>query len=163
MATTMPKQIQKDDVERCIFREAQLIDDDAFDEWLNIFTDDAIYWIPCNRNDSDPMNQVSIIYDDRQRMEDRVWRLTSGLAYAQEPRSKLCHVIGNMEIKEVLDNEVTVTSKFILLELRKGVTTSFGGRCIHRLRWVDEDWKVCYKKVELLQNNDVIDNMTFLV
>src|SRR2546428_13930155 len=76
-------------IENFLYREARLMDEHAYDEWLALWTDDALYWVPCNRDDSDPMREVSIIYDNRARLEERIIRLKSGAIYAQEPKWRL--------------------------------------------------------------------------
>ena len=151
------------EIEDYLFSEARLLDDEKFDEWLELFTDDAIYWAPCNRYEIDPSTEVSLIYDDRGRLGDRIWRLNSGLAYSQEPRSRTRHMVGNVQILEATAEKVSVTSSFAIFELRKGVQRTFAGRYEHHLRPADGSWKIAYKKVELLNNDEPIDNLTFLL
>ena len=150
-------------IETFLYREARLMDEHAYDEWLALWTDDALYWVPCNRDDSDPMREVSIIYDNRARLEDRIMRLKSGAIYAQEPKSRLRRVVANVEIEEGENGAVIVYSNFNLTELRRGKQDTFAGRTIHRLRPEGGSFKIAYKKVLLVNNNEVIDNLTFLV
>lgn len=155
--------VDREEIENFLYKEARLIDSRQFDDWLSLFTDDAIYWVPCNRDDIDPTREVSIIYDDRQRMEDRIWRLQSGLAYAQDPPSRTRRLLSNIEIMDATEDKVTVSSCFAIFELRRGVQTTFAGRYEHHLRRVDGSWKIAFKKAELLNNNETIDNLTFIV
>ena len=60
-------------------------DDNAYDAWLDLYADDALYWVPCNADDVNPTRQISIYYDNRERLEERITRLKSGAAHAQEP------------------------------------------------------------------------------
>jgi 3-phenylpropionate/cinnamic acid dioxygenase small subunit len=157
--------VDRQEVENFLYKEARLLDDGKLQEWLALFTPDARYWIPCNRDDIDPMREVSIIFDDRQRMEERVWRIESGLAYAQEPRSRTRHLLTNVEVLpgETEDSAAT-SSNFVVYELRRGKQLAFVGRIEHRLQRDGEgNWKIAYKKVELLNNNEPIDNLTFIV
>lgn len=155
--------LQRLEVENFLYHEARLIDEGRLEEWLALFTPDARYWIPANRDTIDPLREVSIIYDDRQRMEERVWRIQSGLAYAQEPRSRTRHLITNVEVMEAQDELVKVSSNFVLYELRRGKQTAFAGRYEHHLRRGEGGWQIAFKKVELLNNNEPIDNLTFIV
>jgi len=155
--------VDRHEIENFLFREARLIDDEKFEEWLDLFTEDALYWAPCNRYDIDPNTEVSLIYDTKSRMGDRVWRLRSGLAYSQEPASRLRHMLSNVEIVEEAGDTVTVSSNFAIFEVRKGVQNTFAGRLEHRLRREGDGWKIAFKKVELLNNDDPIDNLTFLL
>ena len=86
-------------VESFLYREARLMDENAYDEWLSLWTDDALYWVPCNRDDSDPTREISAIYDDRTRLQARIDRLKSGVAYAQDPKSRMRRLISNIEIE----------------------------------------------------------------
>lgn len=155
--------VDRQDIENFLYREARLIDDEKFEEWLDLFAEDALYWAPCNRYDIDPNTEVSLIYDDKARMNDRVWRLRSGLAYSQEPPSRLRHMLSNVEILASDGDTVSVSSNFAIFEVRKSVQKAFAGRVEHRLRREDGGWKIAFKKVELLNNDDPIDNLTFLV
>ena len=92
--------VELKEIEAILYKEARLINEDQLDEWLDLFTQNSVYWVPCNDNDIDPETHVSMIYDDRNRMEERVWRLQTGLAYGQQPRSKTRHLITNIEILE---------------------------------------------------------------
>jgi 3-phenylpropionate/cinnamic acid dioxygenase small subunit len=155
--------IDRQEIESFLFMEARLIDDGKFDEWLELFAEDAIYWAPCNSYDIDPTTEVSLIYDDKSRMRDRVWRLQSGLAYSQEPASRVRHMLSNIELVSVEGDAATVSSNFAIFEMRKGVQKVYAGRVEHHLRREGDGWKITFKKVDLINNDDPIDNLTFLV
>ncbi|MBF6568982.1 MAG: aromatic-ring-hydroxylating dioxygenase subunit beta [Candidatus Binataceae bacterium] len=150
-------------VENFIYHEARLMDENRYDEWLALWTSDALYWVPCGRDDADPKREVSLIYDDHTRLETRIRRLNSGVAHAQDPKSRMRRVISNLEIEEESNGEVNTASNFILAELRRGVQDVFAGRTIHRLRPENGSYKLVFKKVLLVNNDEYIDNLTFLV
>lgn len=150
-------------IEAFLYREARLIDEHRYDEWLSLWTDDGIYWVPCNEDDTDPARQVSLIYDDRVRLGDRVARLKSGAAWAQEPKSRMRRVIANLEIEEGENGEVSVASNFILAELRRHMQNLWAGRTIHKLRPENGDFKIVYKKVMLVNNDEEIPALVFLI
>jgi len=149
-------------VERFLYREARLMDENAYAEWLALWADDALYWIPCGPGEVDPVRQVSTIYDDRKRLEARVRRLLSGNAHAQAPPSRLRRVVSNIEIEEA-DGAIVTYSNFVLGEVRRGKQDVFIGRSTHKLRPVADDFKIFFKKVVLVNNDEYIDNLTFLV
>ncbi|MGH7966055.1 MAG: aromatic-ring-hydroxylating dioxygenase subunit beta [Candidatus Binatia bacterium] len=155
--------IDRQQIEDFLYREARLMDEHAYDEWLSLWTDDALYWVPSNHDDSDPMREVSIIYDNRVGLENRTTRLKSGTAHAQDPKSRLRRIISNVEVHEEANGEVTVSSNFLLGEIRRSKQDVFLGRTIHRLRPEGGSFKIAYKKVLLLNNDEVIDNLTFLI
>jgi 3-phenylpropionate/cinnamic acid dioxygenase small subunit len=153
----------REKVEQFIYHEARLMDENRYDEWLALWTDDALYWVPCGRDDIDPKREVSLIYDDRMRLETRITRLKSGTAHAQDPKSRMRRVISNLEIEERANGEVTAEANFMLAELRRGVQDIFAGRTIYHLRPEHGSFKLAYKKVLLVNNDEFIDNLTFLI
>jgi len=130
---------------------------------LALWADEVLYWVPANEDDIDPHRHVSIVYEDKTRLEDRIERLKSGAAYAQDPKSRMRRVISNIEIEEGENGEVTVYSNFNLTELRRSQQRTFAGRTIHKLQPSGNGFKIAYKKVLLVNNDEVISNLTFLV
>jgi 3-phenylpropionate/cinnamic acid dioxygenase small subunit len=150
-------------VEQFLYHEAQLMDEHRYDEWLALWTEDALYWAPTGRDDVDPAREISLIYDDRVRLQVRISRLKSGFAHAQEPKSRMRRVVSNIVIEEAENGEIVVFSNFLLAELRRGKQDLFAGRTIHRLRPHDGGFKLVSKKVLLVNNDEPIDNLTFLI
>jgi benzoate/toluate 1,2-dioxygenase beta subunit len=155
--------VDRQRIENFLYREARLMDEHAYDEWLALWTDDALYWIPCNDDDFDPERHVSIVYENRARLEDRIARLKSGAAYAQDPKSRLSRVVSNVEIADGEGIEVNVRSTFNVTALRRSRMDIFAGRAIHKLRPEGDNFKIAYKKVLLINNDVVINNLTFLI
>ncbi len=151
-------------IENFLYHEARLMDENNYDAWLALYAEDALYWVPCNQDDMDPVRAISIYYDDRARLEERLTRLKSGAAHAQEPRSRLLRLISNVEIGEEADNgDITVYANFHLTELRRSRQRLLAGRTMHQLRPANGSFQIVLKKVVLLNNDEVIDNLTFLI
>jgi benzoate/toluate 1,2-dioxygenase beta subunit len=151
-------------VENFIYREARLMDENAYQEWLSLWAAENVrYWIPSNADEMDPDEHVSIIYDDRRRLEARVKRLASGYAFAQDPKSRMRRVISNIEIEEDAEGIITTWCNFALGEFRRGKQDVFIGRTMHRLRPEGDGFRIVFKKVLLINNDGNIDNLTFLV
>jgi benzoate/toluate 1,2-dioxygenase subunit beta len=157
------KKLSRQDAEDFLYREALLLDDMKLEEWLELFTDDAMYWIPENKDDLDPTRETSILYDDRFRMEDRVWRLMHGPAHAQIPPSRTRRIISNVQVQEETDEEVIVYSNFAIFEVRRNEQRTFAGRYEHRLRSEEDGWRIARKKAILVNNASPIYNLTFMV
>jgi benzoate/toluate 1,2-dioxygenase beta subunit len=149
-------------IEDFLFHEAKLIDDHRYDEWLALWTEDCLYWVPCNSDDADPSRQAMIIYDNRARLDERVYRLTSGAAWAQQPRSRTRRLISNVETRET-DGRYAVESNCLIAELRRSRQDLFAARILHTLRPSGDSFRIALKKVLLLNNDEAIDNLTFLV
>jgi benzoate/toluate 1,2-dioxygenase beta subunit len=151
------------EVENFLYREAQLMDEHRFKDWEALWTDDAVYWVPCNEDDIDPATQVSIIYDDRTGIATRVSRLTSGLAHMHDPKPRMTRVISNVLVLDENDQELTVLSNFVLIELRRHIQNIWAGRTTHRLRRDGGEPRIAYKKVCLFNNDEELPNLSFLI
>jgi benzoate/toluate 1,2-dioxygenase subunit beta len=156
--------IDRQQAEAFLYLEARLADEHRYEDWASLWTDDAIYWLPSNDDDYDPRRHLSIIYDNRTRIQDRVDRLKSGKAWAQEPISKVCRLISNIETEFLADKAVLqVRSNVTIGECRKGVQTTYYARQIHYLRATQAGIRMSFKKVMLINNNEPIHNLSFLV
>ena len=155
--------LDRSQAEDLLYTEARLLDEGRYTDWLAMLTEDASYRIPCSGDGGDPRNEISIVYDDRARLRDRIERLGTGLAHAQSPPSKTRRLVSNVQIEESADGLARVVSSFILYELRRKHDRVFAGRYDHELRFVDGRWKIASKKAVLVNNDEVIDNLTFIV
>lgn len=151
------------EVTRFIYREARLQDDHAYDEWEALWTDDGVYWVPANDDDSDPEREMSIIYDNRSRIALRIRQLHTGKRHAQAPRSRLRRVVSNVEILEASGEEVCVTSNALVFESNLRADTVWASRNEHRLRRVDGQWRMARKTVYLVNNDKPLYSMSFLI
>ena len=150
-------------VEEFLFHEARLADEHRYDEWLSLWTDDAIYWVPCQDEDTDPSRQVSLIYDNRARLGERIARLKSGTVLAQDPKPLMRRVISNIVIGPASGTEVKVESNFVLIEARGRGQNIWCGRSIHTLRRQDDNLKMVEKKVLLVNSGQEMSVLQFLV
>jgi benzoate/toluate 1,2-dioxygenase beta subunit len=153
------------EIEQYLYREAWLLDSRKFDEWLELYTEDALYWVPANEYDIDPMTHVSLIYDDRSRMQDRVWSVQSGVRWSQDPQSRTRHIISNVMVLEDKGDELTITSNFVMFEIRRALYGDryFSGRFEHHLRKDGDSWKIALKKIELLTNDAPVENLVMII
>jgi 3-phenylpropionate/cinnamic acid dioxygenase small subunit len=149
-------------VERFLFLEARLMDEHRYKDWLALWAEDGVYWVPCNDDDIDPARHVSIIYDDRERLQQRIERLMSGAVLAQEPKPRMRRVVSNIEI-EGEGEEFSVQSNFVLA-LAKGDTQQlWAGRTIHRLRRAGDGFTIRHKKVLLINSDQEMPLLQFLI
>ena len=87
----------RDEFRRLIEREARLLDQLRYDDWLAMYTPECVYWVPSTPNAGDPRREIAIMFDDRRRLEDRVYRLRTGFAWSQAPASRTVRLITNVE------------------------------------------------------------------
>jgi 3-phenylpropionate/cinnamic acid dioxygenase small subunit len=150
-------------IERFLYREALLMDEHRFDEWLALWVEGGSYWVPCNADDIDPTRQVSIIYDDYARLRQRIDRLKSGSVQALDPAPRMRRLISNIEADATTGDEVTVASNFMLCIARGLDQQLWSGRSIHRLRHTGEGLKIAHKKVLLINNDQEMPLLQFLI
>src|SRR4030095_4696734 len=101
-----------------LYMEARLAAEARYAEWLALWTDDGVYWVPATTDsDIDPERHISHIYDNRARIDTRVKLLQTGLRYGKERASLMRLLISNIEVEVGGDGELTVGSNFILGEL----------------------------------------------
>ncbi len=153
--------IDRNAIESFLYREARLMDAHAYDEWLALWDEDATYWVPCNSDDIDPMQNVSIIYDRRGQIRARIQRLKE-TSWLREQAPRLKRLVSNIEV-EVTDREVTVSSSFILAELHHHQQYLWAGSTIHKLIPNGDSFKIKSKKVLLINNNEPLPNLMFLI
>jgi len=149
-------------IESFLFREALLMDEQRYDEWLALWTEGARYWVPCNDDDVDPRRGVSIIYDDRDRLVQRIDRLKSGSVQAMDPKPKMRRLISNVEAEET-GGALTVKSNFILCIARGSGQQLWSGRSIHKLERANGGFKIAEKKVLLINNDQEMPLLQFLI
>lgn len=120
-----------------LFREARLLDDEQWDEWLGCYHPDAVYWMPSWDDDgtlvSNPQREVSLIYyPNRQGLEDRVFRIKTERSSATMPSTRTSHNLSNIEIEQVDGASCTVRYNWLTLSHRyKTDYTHFGmTRCV---------------------------------
>ncbi len=148
-------------VEQFLYHEARLQDEHRYEEWEALWDDDALYWVPM-REGADPAREVSYIYDNRARIASRIRQLKTGLRHAQAPRSKLRRTISNIEIAKAGD-DIAVEANFILVESRRPVLTLWGGRTSYLLSASGDSFKLRRKTVLLVNCEQPIDNLAFLI
>jgi 3-phenylpropionate/cinnamic acid dioxygenase small subunit len=151
------------EAEQLLFHEARLLDQQCLDEWLDLFTADATYWVPLERNQKDPWNTSSIIFDDRTLLEIRVRQHHHPRAHARVPSARTCHQVGNVMLLEASAGEARVGSSLVLIEYRKERQRVFGASVEHRLRRTPAGLRIAAKRVDLVNSEAELDGIAFLL
>jgi len=151
-------------VEQFLYHEARLLDDARFDEWLALFTESAWYWVPISPDQENPLDTVSIIYDDRRLLETRVRRLSNPNIHAQSPPSRTSRIVGNIVIASsetaMNDIDVTVSSRFQMTEFRRDTQRQFAGALTHGLVAVEDGFLIAWKRVDLVNCDGMMEGIT---
>ena len=152
-------------VEQFLFREARLIDERRFAEWEALWDDAGIYWVPANGDSTDPDRDVSLIYDNRSRLHSRVERYASGKAFSQQPPPRTAHIVANVLIEgaDADDGRRVVHSTVQVAESRPGFRIDWAGRTTHHLVERDGELRIVFKKVVLVDNDQELTTIDFLL
>lgn len=156
--------IAEDEVTEFLYREARHADENDYDAWESLWTDDATYWVPADDPDNDPDTCVSVIYDNRRRISTRLKQLRTGKRYAQSPRSSMRRIVSNIEhLGQHENGDTIVGANFMLLESRARGIELWGGRTTYRIRRVENELKLSYKKVVLVNLDTALPTLGFLI
>jgi benzoate/toluate 1,2-dioxygenase beta subunit len=160
--------LTRSEAEDLLFEEALLLDQRRYEEWLDLFAPDGVYWLPI-REDASPDAATSLIYDEGLRRCERVYRLLHTPAQAQIPPSRTLHCINNVRVEDGPDGEPRIHSNQVIHEFRPnrllaaGQLRAFVGHCEHRLRADGARRLIALKKLVLLNRDAPIGNLTFIL
>lgn len=157
------------DVQAFLLLEADLLDRRELDAWLSLYTKDAVYWMPAEPGEPDPEQRISLFYDDRSILEDRVWRLGHPKMFSQNPPARQVRVLstpvlanaGTSESEDANDDasRVIVRTKFVMFEHRLREQRTFGGEYVHTLVDHGDGWRIARKLVHLVNCDAVLWNI----
>jgi len=159
------------EIQEFLYAEAELLDERRFDDWLALFADDVHYWMPIRRNvkygeqealeETNPASEVSWFDEGKITLTSRVRQLNTGLHWAEEPLSRVCHIVSNVQLLRVALPEVAVKSRFLVYRNRmRDETDFFIGKREDLLRQIDGEWQIARRKIILDQNVLLAKNVT---
>jgi 3-phenylpropionate/cinnamic acid dioxygenase small subunit len=150
-----------------LYKEARLADEARYAEWLALWTDDGVYWVPATTDlEVDPDRHLSHVYDNRARLETRIKLLQTGVRHSQEPASRMRRLISNIEVEAADNDELVSESNFVLAELAVQARRElhwWAGHATHRLRRVDGALRMSRKTVVLVNAAEPLPNLAFLI
>ena len=154
----------RDSCRRFLDLEARFLDEVRLEDWLKLYAPNCVYWVPSSADGSDPRREVSISFDDRRRLEDRIFRLSTGAAWSQRPTSRTVRLISNIEVYATDRLEIVmVKSNFQTTEFRAGETRLWSGRYSHRLRDVGNEFEILVKQVNLINYDQNLRNPSIIL
>ncbi len=143
-----------------IYTEGRLIDLREWDAWIDLYQEDAEFWVPAWNGEfeytDDPDGEISLVYySDRSGLEDRVFRIRTGLSSASVPLARTSHLIGSVQVEPGEAGEFLVNSSWITTSFKNKKTVMFAGRYEHKIRQQDDgSLKIYAKKIIVI--NDLI-------
>ena len=166
----------KDEIEQFLYQEAELLDERQFKDWLDLLTEDIRYWMPMRRNvkfgelDREFTREgqdINWFDEGKDTLVRRVNQILTGVHWAEEPLSRICHSVSNVQVLKATPSvsqatEVNVKCRFMIYRNRVQTETDFlVGKREEVLRSVDGQWKIAQRKIILDQNVLLAKNLTF--
>ena len=168
--------VLKEEVEEFLYQEAELLDERRYEEWLSLLTDDVRYYMPMRRNvkfgelDREFTREgqdINWFDEGKDTLTRRVNQIQTGIHWAEEPLSRICHMVSNVQVLEATPSasnpqEVKVKSRFMVYRNRVQTETDFlVGKREDVLRRADGGWQVSQRRIILDQNVLLAKNLTF--
>lgn len=154
----------RDEFRRLLEREARLLDQLRYDDWLAMYAAECIYWVPSTPDAGDPRRQIAVMFDDRRRLEDRVYRLRTGFAWSQAPASRTVRLVSNVEVFATRHDAMRMLrSNFLISEFWGDETRVLTGWAAHRVTRDREGWKIKVKQVNLIDCDQCIRNPSIIL
>ena len=166
----------KYEIEEFLYQEAEILDERRFEEWLELLTEDIRYFMPIRRNvkfgelDREFTREgqdINWFDEGKDTLTRRVNQLLTGIHWAEEPLSRICHIISNVQVLEAIPSaseptEVKIKSRFLVYRNRVETETDIlVGKREDVLRKVNGDWNVAQRRIILDQNVLMAKNLTF--
>ena len=158
------------EIEDFLYNEADLLDDHNYEDWVDLFTEDARYFMPMRRNvsseDMDTENtqekhEMSWFDEGKATLVKRVKQIRTGVHWAEEPFSRITHLVSNVRILESSGDEVKVKCRFIVYRNRMVDEESlFVGKRIDTLRRAGRSWKIARREIIMDQSTMLSKNFT---
>ncbi len=154
------------DIVEFLYMEAQLLNDRRFEEWLTLFTEDGYEWVPSRLDQTSKTEQLSLFYDDMEKLHYRINRLRHPAIHSQIPHPNATRLLSNIVVEEDggKKKETVVRACFMMVEAREVPVEEyrqrlFGGYYRYRLQPSAEGWKVRGKEVYLMNCWDYHSNL----
>jgi len=159
-----------------LYREAELLDERRYEDWLALLADDIRYWMPMRRNvkfgedEREFTREASDIawFDEgKETLTRRVRQIQTGIHWAEEPQSRIAHLVTNVQLLEATPSvtdaqEVATRCRFLIYRNRVETETDLlVGKREDRLRRAGEGWQIARRKIILDQNVLLSKNLTF--
>jgi 3-phenylpropionate/cinnamic acid dioxygenase small subunit len=148
-----------------VYAETRMLDEQRFDDWLDLFTDDGYYWMPLAPGQQDPRLHTSLLYEDKLLLRVRVERLAGARTYSQQPRSRSHHLLQQPSVEQA-DRDAgryTLRTAFHYLETRLDTQTLFAGWATHELVTQEGALRIRLKRVDLVNCDAAFGNINLFM
>ena len=157
----MSERARDEELIEFVYREARLIDEKRLEEWYELFTDDARYWIPLGRHQVSGITENSLLYEDKLLLKLRIQRLRNPNAYSQAEPSYCQHVLQAPRIEDRGETTGVVVTRtpFLYVESQRDTQQIYAGVAWHHLVGTAGEIRIRHKKVQLLNSEAALPSM----
>jgi len=146
------------EVEQLLYLQAELLDGKHWQEWIDLFAQDGVYWMPVAPEQTEWESSPSIFIEDKLMMEIRKGRVSHPNAWSQAPQWETNHLVSHVAIESSEGGTIAVRSRFHMMELRRDVIRHFGGSYRHWLaRGTDGRLSIKLQRVDMFNSQASFD------
>jgi 3-phenylpropionate/cinnamic acid dioxygenase small subunit len=144
-----------------VIHETRLLDQHRFEEWLELFTHDAYYWMPLEWGQTDPRLTASLMYEDKLLLKIRVERLKGNRTFSQKPKSRCHHVLQTPQVdrRDEAANEYVTWTPMHYIETRYDDQQLYAAWATHTLAMQDGRLRIKLKRVDLVNSEAAFGNI----
>jgi len=135
-----------------VYAEASLLDEQRFDEWLELFAEEGVYWMPVTPDQTDAKLHSSLLHEDKLLLKIRIERFKGPRTFSQQPRSRCHHLLQQPAVKSRDDAQgvYRVRTAFHYVETRADDQALYAGWATHDLVRIDDQLRIRLKRVDLV-------------
>ena len=145
------------EVEQVLYRQAELLDSKRWQDYIDLFSDDGIYWMPADPAHTTWDGVPSIFAEDKNLMTVRMNRVLHPDAWSQRPLWGTNHIVSNVIIEKNQAGSIVVRSRFHMMELRRDNVRHFAGSYVHHLKRARDGFRVVLQRVDMTNAQATFD------
>jgi 3-phenylpropionate/cinnamic acid dioxygenase small subunit len=148
-----------------VYLEARLIDEKRFDEWYELYADDALYWMPLTRDQPLGEAHTSLFYEDKLLLKVRIERLRHPNAFSQQQPSFSQHILQQPAVDggDPASGRCIMRTPFLYVEAQRDRQLMLAAVAYHHLLSDSRGWRVQMKRIELLNRDAALPSIELLV
>jgi len=140
-----------------IFLEAEHLDHKNWNAWLDLYTEDAVFWMPSWINESEttthPETELNLLYlKGKSHLEDRIYRLKTEDSFASVPSARTVHLVSNVRLSKIEHDVITIHANWLVHSFGIHGGLNRGGYYEYKLRKINEAFKIAFKKVTMIDD-----------
>ena len=143
--------------------EGDLLDQGEFNAWLDLWQHDGLYVVPIDPNETDFKNTLNYACDDHHMRERRVKRLYSGESISTTPRARTLRTLSRFRLLESGEDRIVVRGAQSLWEHRKGHSRHYAADITWHLLPQDGKWLIAQKVIRLVNSDDVLHSIGYIL